>query len=210
MSKHTFDVGYLYVFYHPTFQQYGENVYKLGKTNDLQARKQNAYTTGFLTDGNYLYTSTQFKDYHRAERVLFYLLRRERCRKNREFFQVDLQRVIDIIHHLEQLEASCPMYKLYAILCYNMLPYNVLRKLQNAEDATEYFGRIDDTKAFLKSLDSLDDWFEQFRFRPSNPTLYQSLGLTFLHPEVQDIQMLLGKAGMEEEDLVDEITSLQV
>jgi hypothetical protein len=69
--------GYLYVFYNESFlKSYDENVYKLGRTKNLNNRIS-TYNTSFIKDSEYLITSRIFKDSIKAETVLFFLLRKK-------------------------------------------------------------------------------------------------------------------------------------
>lgn len=81
--------GYLYVFYNESFlKSYGECVYKLGRTKNLNNRIS-TYNTSFIKDSEYVLTSRVFKDSIKAENVLFFLLRKFRIRDKREFFKIE-------------------------------------------------------------------------------------------------------------------------
>jgi hypothetical protein len=199
--------GKLYILFHETFAQYGENIYKIGRSVDPKDRMKNAYTTPFLTNAKYLYTSSEFDDVVRAERILFFLLRRERIRDRREFFEISLERAIAVIKRLERLEGEIPFVKLYALMSLQLIPYGMIKQLQTGEAAAEYIDRLN-PEEFDRSLD-MDTWFEQFRFRPSKPEVYKQMGLTFITAEDADINKLmsfLSKSVEEDEDEIDGVS----
>ena len=59
------DGGYLYILWNPVYESYGPNVYKLGKTQNLNKRKS-GYTTPYIEGSIYKYTSSYFNDRHAA------------------------------------------------------------------------------------------------------------------------------------------------
>ena len=85
--------GYLYVLWNPVYDNYGQNVYKLGKTVNLPKRKGN-YITPYIDESIYKYTSPYFDDMDSAEKILFALLHKYRIKNKREFFQCDLEIII--------------------------------------------------------------------------------------------------------------------
>ncbi len=95
--------GYLYILHNDVYKQYGCNVYKLGRTVNLKNRMGN-YTTPFINKSEYLYVSTLFKDCIKAERILFYLLRKYRIRQQREFFDLPLENIIETIKRLNEFK----------------------------------------------------------------------------------------------------------
>lgn len=156
--------GYLYVLYHPTYEQYGANVYKLGWTKDITQRMRN-YRTGYLQEPEYKYTSTRIQDGFAAERLLFYLLRNERCDKRREFFQASLehvQRLIQIIELLQPEELHC----MYQQVCMNLVVSSTYKKFQTPEEAQAEV----DTWSEIEYTNHLpiNEFLQQFRYQPSS------------------------------------------
>lgn len=195
-ETHKFAAGNLYILYHETFQQYGEDIYKIGRSVDPKDRMRNAYTTPFLTDAKYLYVSQPFADVERAEKILFYILRRERIREQREFFKIEVEQATKIIKRLERLQHEVPFFKLYAMMCMSLVPYGLLKSIKCDEDAAVYIDKLT-PKEFDQSLD-VDVWFEQFRFKPSRPEVYKKMGLDFLSPEESDIESLINNLVIED------------
>ena len=85
--------GYIYCIYNESFKSYGENTFKLGRTGNLNNRLNN-YTTYYISPCKFLFTSLdcerKFKDCIKAERILFYILRKYRVSNKREFFSCDI------------------------------------------------------------------------------------------------------------------------
>ena len=78
--QNTVNTGYLYIFFNESFiKSYGEDVYKLGRTSNLKCRKS-TYNTSFIKESEYLYTSRQFRDAIKSERVLFFILKKYRIK----------------------------------------------------------------------------------------------------------------------------------
>jgi hypothetical protein len=205
---HTFVAGKLYVLWHETFAQYGEDIYKIGRSVNVEDRMKNAYTTPFLTKASYKYVSAQFKDVERAERILFYLLKSERMRANREFFNISLDRAISLIKRLERLESEIPFIKLYAMMCMQIIPFKLLKALKNEEDVVSYFDNLDQ-KGFDDTL-TMDEWFDQFRFRPSKPEVYKKMGLSFALPEEETLQKLIHSCTKEEDSLCEDVEKMSL
>lgn len=78
--------GKLYCMYTEAFNYYGENVYKLGMTQDIKHRMC-CYATNFLDDCVFLATSKEYSNYLMAENILFHLLKEYRIKDNKEFFK---------------------------------------------------------------------------------------------------------------------------
>ena len=79
------DKGYIYCLYNVVFKYYGEDVYKLGKSNDV-IKRLSGYTTSYLEDSEIKLQSKQLSNYGMAENILFHLLKDYRLKKNREFY----------------------------------------------------------------------------------------------------------------------------
>lgn len=81
--------GYIYCIHNKMFDQYGENVYKLGYCTDLSSLNSR-YCTCYV-DKIDVINIKQVKGKVRAESNLFYLLDDYRLKKNREFFKCDIE-----------------------------------------------------------------------------------------------------------------------
>ena len=116
--------GYLYVLYNPIFVTYGEDVYKLGRTNNL-VNRLNGYTTSFIDKSQFLYTSRCLHDAVKGERVLFFLLKTYRINNKREFFDLGLD---IIIKHIKQIEecSDIQINSIYTKIKNDICPINVM------------------------------------------------------------------------------------
>src|SRR5438876_6894136 len=65
--------GYIYCLYNEVYKYYGENVYKLGMSNDVQKRL-NGYTTVYIEESKILLQSKELSNYSIAEDILFQIL----------------------------------------------------------------------------------------------------------------------------------------
>lgn len=88
--------GKLYVMYNPLFEFYGENVYKIGKSKNIEKRLM-TYCTSYIDPPEFKYVSELVSDCGIAERLVFSELDQFRIRKNREFFKCDLGVIISSI-----------------------------------------------------------------------------------------------------------------
>lgn len=166
--------GFLYCMWNKMFLSYGENVYKLGRTSCLSARL-NSYATSYIEPCEFKYSTNRvFENSCHAERLLFFLLRRFRIKKNREFFNIDIDTIIETIKKIETMSDE-KIEKMYKSIINN---YCNERILENIEDDTHY----------LECMVSPDLFFEKFRFRPSNPEPYYKFG--YIEPEVNDWYVL--------------------
>lgn len=93
--------GYIYCIHNDMYKYYGENVYKLGKTENMQNRL-NGYKTAYISQIDVVYLSDRIDNYNVAERLLFCYLENSRMTDNREFFNCDkdtIKNIIDKIVH---------------------------------------------------------------------------------------------------------------
>ena len=88
-------VGYIYILYNDMYNCYGNSVYKVGKTNNLDNR-MNSYTTSYIYPSKYIYT-LEVTDETKVEKVTHMLLNDERIVNNREFFNAEIDIIIDSI-----------------------------------------------------------------------------------------------------------------
>ena len=145
--------GYLYVVHNPIF---AKDVYKLGRTNNLKTRLR-SYVTGYVEPSKYVYTTKLFKDCIKAERILFFLLRKYRIREQREFFELNIDMIIDTIKTLENLSDK-NFNLIYSKINSKICPDNIL-ELINDED---YFKLLD------FDYTKYNDLLEKFRYNPNN------------------------------------------
>ena len=158
--------GYLYILYNSVFKEYGDNIYKLGRTNNLDNRMK-SYTTSYIEPSKFLYTTKEFNDCIQAERILFFLLRQHRIREKREFFKCKLEDIIEVIKKIEDCTVN-QINKIYNKIVSKICPDDIMDRLNDEE----YYKYLDfdysDIKAFL----------EQFRFKPSDPSRYKMYNYT--------------------------------
>lgn len=94
--------GYIYCLYNPIFTHYGENVYKLGKTSNLEKRIH-LFTTPYIEKSRYIITSIKLIDKNIAEQILFTELKDYRIQNNREFFNCDLELIKNTFEKIETI-----------------------------------------------------------------------------------------------------------
>lgn len=145
--------GYLYIVHNPIFLK---DVYKLGRTNNLKTRLR-SYVTGYIEPSKYVYTTKLFKDCIKAERILFFLLRKYRIREQREFFKLNIDIIINTIKTLENFSDK-NFNLIYSKINSKICPDNIL-ELINDED---YFKLLD------FDYTKYNDLLEKFRYNPNN------------------------------------------
>jgi len=162
--------GYLYCMWNKMFLTYGEDVFKLGRTSCLQSRLNN-YVTSYIEPCEYKYSSNRvFQNSMYAERVMFFLLRRFRIKKNREFFKVSLDTVIEIMKKLEAMSDE-KIEKIYKKIIQDFCSERIMENIENDSH-------------YLDCMVSPDAFFSQFMFRPKNPEMYYKFG--YVEPEKND------------------------
>ena len=176
------DAGYLYILFNSIFKQYGNNIYKLGRTNNLNNRLKN-YTTSFIDASSYLYTSRVFHSSIKAERILFFVLRKQRIRDKREFFNIQLENAISTIKRIEECTET-QIDRIYNRIIKKLCPYDILDKLEDED----YYKQLD------FDYSNITAYLEKFRFRPSDPSKYKLYN--YIPPEDVEFNKLL----IEEEE----------
>ena len=91
--------GYIYILYNEVYTYYGENVFKIGKSNNIEQRLT-GYTTSYIKPCEIKYLSTKCINYSLAESFIFELLNKYRIVHNREFFKVDKTEAVNIIEEV--------------------------------------------------------------------------------------------------------------
>ena len=95
------EAGYIYVFHNEIFNYYGDNFYKIGVTNNIKQRFS-ILNTSFPEVSEFKFISRKFKCKYSAEARLFELLSEYRIKKHKEYFNVDLDTIIDNIELMEK------------------------------------------------------------------------------------------------------------
>lgn len=174
--------GYLYVLYNDIYKSYGANVYKLGRTVNLKNRMGN-YTTPFINASEYLYVSRKFEDSVKAERVLFYILRVYRIKDKREFFDLTLESIKKTFDRLSNLNDNT-IDRLYSLIVTGICSQRVIENLESDE---EFYDKI------IRDANRMDEYFNQFKFRPQNPEFYKKWG--YIPEEEKSLEIMLIKVG---------------
>ena len=88
--------GYIYILWNDMYKFYGDNVFKIGRTTDIQKRI-NCYTTAYINPSEIKYISIKCDNYVLVEMLIFVLIKNNRIVNNREFFKINLNETIKII-----------------------------------------------------------------------------------------------------------------
>lgn len=94
--------GFLYCLWNIIYTYYGENVYKLGCSNDIQRRLLN-YCTSYIEPSTIIYSTKELRNKILAEKILFKKLNRYRMSSNREFFKCDKETIKQEFENIEIL-----------------------------------------------------------------------------------------------------------
>jgi hypothetical protein len=168
--KNTVIPGFLYCLYNECFKAYGESVYKLGRTKNLQQRLAQ-YTTSYIQPSHFICVSGRhFRDSRKAEAVLFFILRKYRIVENREFFHVPSSQVRHILDRLSYLSDDL-VEELYDQILRKVVPQDIYDQILDTNEELSWI-----TKA-MEYQTWLDQFFQKFRFRPKDPSFYQRTGL---------------------------------
>lgn len=79
--------GYIYILFNEMYKFYGDDVYKLGKTNNI-AKRLHGYVPSYIKHPEVKYLSKKVINYSLAEKMVFEKLKAFRIAKNREFFKI--------------------------------------------------------------------------------------------------------------------------
>jgi hypothetical protein len=154
--------GYLYVFYNESFlKSYDENVYKLGRTKNLNNRIS-TYNTSFIKDSEYLITSRIFKDSIKAETVLFFLLRKNRIRDKREFFQINIEELKKVFERINNFSDTTIEY-LYSRINSCLLSTELVERLDNPN--LEEISEQEWNKKIEIDVNNLENFFDKFKYK---------------------------------------------
>lgn len=99
--------GYIYCMYNDVFKSYGENVYKIGRAENIENRFK-SYCTPYLDDSELKYKSNKTRYDKLTEKLVFNSLSSCRIKKKREFFKCDINLIIktidEIVKYVNQFE----------------------------------------------------------------------------------------------------------
>lgn len=182
--------GYIYCLYNEAFEKFKNdsdvNVYKLGLSRNLKKRLS-TYTTYYIKPSSFMCTSKdydrKFKDCVKAERVLFYILRKFRVSNKREFFQCDIKIIKDTISRISSFSDEM-IDEMYKGIMGKICPPDIIERIEDKNlilTNKEWF-------EFEKgNNDSIFKFLEQFRFRPKDPSKYPN----YVSPEQLDLCKLM-------------------
>ena len=180
--------GYLYCLYNQAFESFGDNVYKLGRSGNLDNRLA-SYTTYYVEPSQFILTSAnydrKFKDCIKAERVLFYILRKYRVSNKREFFMCDIELIKETFERMCKFSNKM-IDAMYKGVMGRIVPVDIIEKIEKGNQI------ITDKEWFQYekgNMDSIFSYLEQFRFRPKNKEMYPG----YMTPVEEEINMLYWK-----------------
>jgi len=91
-----YDPGYIYVMHN---EQFGENVYKIGCSKNPNVRIKD-FRTSYINPPILKYLSNKVYNKLETEKIVFEKLKNYRIKNNREFFNIELKEIINIIESL--------------------------------------------------------------------------------------------------------------
>lgn len=91
--------GYIYVLHNATFESWGDNIYKIGCSNDPERRLKD-FATSYLSESSLVYKSKLFNNKLKAEQELFKLIDNYRSSSKREFFDIPLDTLVSYIENI--------------------------------------------------------------------------------------------------------------
>jgi hypothetical protein len=193
MNKKQIIEGHLYCFYNEAFKAYGEYYFKLGRTRNLRKRLS-TYQTGYIQPGHYVSISIRrFRDSAAAEALLFYLLRRYRVAKNREFFHAPLSLIRHMLIRVESIsDDRIDKITKYIIDNKNISKYSSNDTIDELIDKFEEECKVNTSitrqPGWNEELkEYLEEWFEKYRFKPKQEDIakYKKYG----YKPVEDLEM---------------------
>ena len=182
--------GYLYCLYNPAFESFGDNVYKLGRSGNLDNRLM-SYTTYYVEPSKFVFTSAdydiKFKDCIKAERVLFYILRKYRVTNKREFFMCDIELIKETFERMCKFSNKM-IDAMYRGVMGRIIPVDLIERISG-----EYIPDKEWFQYEKGNNDSIFAYLEQFRFRPKNKEMYPE----YMSPVDEEINKLYWKVEPE-------------
>jgi len=149
-------------------------------------RRLNEYRTGFVSDSYYVCVSErEFQNSRMAESLLFYILRRYRMRRDREFFQIESWQIRDLFTRLAWHDDEW-IAKCWRAAVRKVCPTHIMNMLSPDDEDFQLFWE----KSGVQS--EIDKRYEAFRFKPQNPAMYRAYG--YIPPEIQELNGLTSTA----------------
>lgn len=93
--------GYIYILHNPSFESWGDNIYKVGCSENPERRLKD-FSTSYPTESRLVYKSILFDNKLKAEQDLFKIINKYRFNTKREFFDIPLD---ILIKHIESLSS---------------------------------------------------------------------------------------------------------
>ena len=91
------DFGYIYILKNEMYNYYGDDVFKIGRTQNISIRMK-SYKTCYIEPCEIKYISPRVNHQVLAEYKVFTKLNKYRIKQNREFFKIEnLKEITDII-----------------------------------------------------------------------------------------------------------------
>jgi len=96
-------MGCVYIMYNNAFKNYGENVYKIGSTKNIEQRLK-SFVTCYIENVEIKYKTEQIKNYVLIEKIVHDKLEKYRINKKREFFNYPLDEIISLIKNINLMQ----------------------------------------------------------------------------------------------------------
>ena len=177
--------GWLYCLYNDCFKSYGDDVYKLGRTNNIKRRLQ-SYSTSYIQPSKFIVVSEKkFTNSIQAESILFFILRKDRIKDKREFFNCHIDKIKHIISKLSYLSDQT-IQQIYNKILARICPLNILDQILDNNNTDEQHNWFEKS---IEYKDRYDDFFEKYRFIPSDPSFYKYY--TYKYKEDYDLSNLI-------------------
>ncbi len=144
--------------YNDVYKLYGENVYKIGRAENVNKRF-GSYCTSYLDNSKMIYKSNKTKYDRITENLVFNLLSSYRIKKKREFFKCDTNLIIksidEVIKHVNHTDFLINYYNegVYMQKIQNYLNnvYKILMTNKNEFEKYIIYNIIPDTKKKLNT-----------------------------------------------------------
>jgi hypothetical protein len=80
--------GYIYIIQNEIYEHYGKNIYKIGKTKDIDKVKEEL-KTAYIKPTEIIYVSEYSFDYETVEAIIFLKMNDKRLSEESNFFKVE-------------------------------------------------------------------------------------------------------------------------
>jgi len=175
--------GFIYCIHNDIYSQYGDNVYKLGRTINLKSRNS-TYNTGFLKNSKYVIISREFHNCIKAERILFFILRKYRIKEKKEFFKLHIDTIKSTFDRINNFSNEF-IDILYSHLLNKFCKDDIIDRLENGcEEEDEEFSNF-----LVNDYNELTNFFEKFKYKPSQKMieLFPSFKYLLDFPELNSL-----------------------